>query len=145
MCICSINDIYLYLTFISLLRVLKTTKGSSSFVNFCVPTGNFGNILAGYYARRMGLPVGKLVICTNENNVLHRCVYKAYVCVSYTYTRIINCFLYMWLLGLWKLADTQSIPLSEPSPPLWTFQSHRTSRDISITSRMKIHPLQLAG
>jgi len=41
-------------------------------VNFAVPTGNFGDILAGYYAKRMGLPVGRLVVCTNENDVLHR-------------------------------------------------------------------------
>ena len=39
-------------------------------VNFCVPTGNFGNILAGYYAKRMGLPVHKLVCASNINNVL---------------------------------------------------------------------------
>ena len=39
-------------------------------VNFVVPTGNFGNILAGYYAKRMGLPVGKLVCASNSNNVL---------------------------------------------------------------------------
>lgn len=39
-------------------------------VDFCVPTGNFGNILAGYYAMRMGLPVGTLVCASNDNNVL---------------------------------------------------------------------------
>jgi threonine synthase len=39
-------------------------------VNFCVPTGNFGNILAGYYAFRMGLPVGKLICASNKNKVL---------------------------------------------------------------------------
>ena len=39
-------------------------------VDFCVPTGNFGDILAGYYAKRMGLPVGKLVCASNKNNVL---------------------------------------------------------------------------
>ncbi len=37
---------------------------------FCVPTGNFGNILAGWYAAQMGLPVGKFVCASNENNVL---------------------------------------------------------------------------
>ncbi len=39
-------------------------------VNFCVPTGNFGNILAGYYAMRMGLPVSRLLCASNRNNVL---------------------------------------------------------------------------
>ena len=39
-------------------------------VNFTVPTGNFGNILAAYYAKKMGLPVGTLVCASNKNNVL---------------------------------------------------------------------------
>lgn len=39
-------------------------------VDFCVPTGNFGDILAGYYAKQMGLPVGHLVCASNRNNVL---------------------------------------------------------------------------
>ena len=39
-------------------------------VDFCVPTGNFGDILAGYYAKQMGLPVGKLACASNKNNVL---------------------------------------------------------------------------
>jgi threonine synthase len=39
-------------------------------INFVVPTGNFGNILAGYYAMKMGLPVNKLICASNENNVL---------------------------------------------------------------------------
>ena len=39
-------------------------------VNFTVPTGNFGNILAAYYAKQIGLPVGKLICASNENNVL---------------------------------------------------------------------------
>ena len=39
-------------------------------INFVVPTGNFGNILAGYYAMRMGLPVNKLICASNKNNVL---------------------------------------------------------------------------
>ena len=39
-------------------------------VNFCIPTGNFGNILAGYYALRMGLPIGKLICASNKNKVL---------------------------------------------------------------------------
>lgn len=41
-------------------------------VRFAVPTGNFGNILAGFYATQMGLPVSKLVLATNENDILAR-------------------------------------------------------------------------
>ena len=39
-------------------------------VNFCVPTGNFGDILAGYITKLMGLPVGRLIVASNANNVL---------------------------------------------------------------------------
>ena len=39
-------------------------------VDYVVPTGNFGDVLAGYYAKRMGLPVGKLLVASNDNNVL---------------------------------------------------------------------------
>lgn len=39
-------------------------------INFVVPTGNFGNILAAYYAKKMGLPINKLICASNENNVL---------------------------------------------------------------------------
>ena len=41
-------------------------------INFSVPTGNFGDILAGFYAKQMGLPLGKLIVATNENDILHR-------------------------------------------------------------------------
>ncbi|MEO0912601.1 MAG: threonine synthase [Pseudomonadota bacterium] len=43
-------------------------------VSFTVPTGNFGDIFAGYVAKRMGLPVERLVIATNQNDILHRTV-----------------------------------------------------------------------
>jgi threonine synthase len=46
------------------------TIGAGDPVNFCVPTGNFGNILAGYYAKRMGLPIHRLICASNDNNVL---------------------------------------------------------------------------
>ncbi|MEM6595111.1 MAG: threonine synthase [Pseudomonadota bacterium] len=41
-------------------------------VSFTVPTGNFGDIFAGYIAKQMGLPIEKLVIATNQNDILHR-------------------------------------------------------------------------
>ena len=41
-------------------------------VSFSVPTGNFGDIYAGYLAKRMGLPIDQLVVATNQNDILHR-------------------------------------------------------------------------
>jgi threonine synthase len=48
----------------------RGTIRSGDPVDFCVPTGNFGDILAGYYAMRMGLPVAKLICASNKNKVL---------------------------------------------------------------------------
>lgn len=62
----------------------KTFYASNSFgsarcksfdkINFVVPTGNFGNILAGFYAKRMGLPINQLLIATNSNDILYRVI-----------------------------------------------------------------------
>lgn len=49
---------------------LKATDSNNQLVDFAVPSGNFGNILAGHFAREMGLPINKLILATNENNVL---------------------------------------------------------------------------
>jgi len=50
-------------------------------INFSVPTGNFGDIYAGYLAKKLGLPINKLIVATNQNNILHRAIssgeYKA--------------------------------------------------------------------
>jgi len=43
-------------------------------VDFCVPTGNFGNVLAAYGAKRMGLPVGRMIVATNRNDIMARTV-----------------------------------------------------------------------
>jgi len=56
--------------FSSGLYVMNTT--GSKAVRFAVPTGNFGDILAGYYAARMGLPISRLILATNENDILAR-------------------------------------------------------------------------
>ena len=48
----------------------QATKSNSEVVSFAVPSGNFGNICAGHVARSMGLPIKRLVLATNENNVL---------------------------------------------------------------------------
>ncbi|KOR31264.1 threonine synthase [Achromatium sp. WMS2] len=49
-----------------------TAGNISKSVNFAVPTGNFGDIFAGYMAKRMGLPINKLIIATNRNDILTR-------------------------------------------------------------------------
>jgi len=57
--------------FYSYFRVLEQENlPMGTIVDYCVPTGNFGDILAGYYAKQMGLPVGRLICAANENNVL---------------------------------------------------------------------------
>ena len=43
-------------------------------VSYSVPTGNFGDIFAGYLAKRMGLPIDQLIVATNANDILHRCL-----------------------------------------------------------------------
>ena len=43
-------------------------------VNFSVPTGNFGDVYAGYLAKKIGLPINKFVVATNQNDILHRAI-----------------------------------------------------------------------
>ena len=43
-------------------------------INFSVPTGNFGDVYAGYLSKKMGLPIDKLIVATNQNNILHRAI-----------------------------------------------------------------------
>lgn len=61
--------VYYVYAYLSLRRSGKI--GADEMINIAVPTGNFGNILAAYYAKKMGLPVGKLICASNENNVLY--------------------------------------------------------------------------
>lgn len=58
--------------FHSYFSLCRQTGESDPAVRFVVPTGNFGDVLAGYFATRMGLPTEKLVVATNENDILHR-------------------------------------------------------------------------
>ena len=52
-------------------NIIKSKK-----LNFSVPTGNFGDIYAGYLAKKMGLPIDKLIVATNQNDILHRAISK---------------------------------------------------------------------
>jgi len=60
--------VYYFWTYIQTMRQEQTAFGEP--INIVVPTGNFGNILAAYYAKMMGLPIGKLICASNKNNVL---------------------------------------------------------------------------
>lgn len=60
--------VYYFAAYAQLLRAGTITCGDK--VEFCVPTGNFGDILAGYYAKRLGLPIARLIVASDANNVL---------------------------------------------------------------------------
>ena len=60
--------VYYFSAYCDMLKAEEIKVGDE--VNICVPTGNFGNILAAYYAKCMGLPVKKLICASNKNNVL---------------------------------------------------------------------------
>ena len=59
---------YYFSAYCDLLKNKEITLGDK--INFCVPTGNFGNILSAYYAMRMGLPINKIICASNRNDVL---------------------------------------------------------------------------
>ncbi|NLD93526.1 MAG: threonine synthase [Fibrobacter sp.] len=60
--------VYYFYTYSILVKSGSIKSGEA--IDFCVPTGNFGNILAGYYAKEMSLPIRKLICASNKNNVL---------------------------------------------------------------------------
>ncbi|HHY64349.1 MAG TPA: threonine synthase [Clostridiaceae bacterium] len=60
--------VYYFSAYADLIKTNRIDLGEK--INFVVPTGNFGNILAGYYALKMGLPVNRLICASNDNNVL---------------------------------------------------------------------------
>ncbi|KAG0099531.1 threonine synthase [Podila epicladia] len=70
------QTVYYFHSYFSLLRSLNITPGSTEAqkvqITYSVPTGNFGDILAGYYAHQMGLPTSKLLVATNANDILYR-------------------------------------------------------------------------
>ena len=60
--------VYYASAYCDLLKAGAVSKGQA--INVCVPTGNFGNILAAYYAKAMGIPINRLICASNQNNVL---------------------------------------------------------------------------
>lgn len=61
--------VYYFYAYAQMVKANKINMGDK--VNFTVPTGNFGNILAGFYAKNMGLPINKLICASNDNKVLY--------------------------------------------------------------------------
>ena len=59
----------LFIIFIAYFLVKKKQP-----INFSVPTGNFGDVYAGYLSKKMGLPINKLIVATNQNDILHRAI-----------------------------------------------------------------------
>ncbi|KAJ2925308.1 hypothetical protein H1R20_g11732, partial [Candolleomyces eurysporus] len=67
------QTVYYFLSFFHIRSQLPAgTSPDDIEIQYVVPTGNFGDILAAYYAKKMGLPVGKLVVATNANDILAR-------------------------------------------------------------------------
>ena len=60
--------VYYFYSYVQLVKNGEITNGQE--INFSVPTGNFGDILAGYYAKKLGLPIHKLICASDQNNVL---------------------------------------------------------------------------
>ncbi len=60
--------VYYISSYVDLMNMGRIKLGDK--INVCVPTGNFGNILAAYYAKKMGLPINKLICASNSNNIL---------------------------------------------------------------------------
>ncbi|WEK54035.1 MAG: threonine synthase [Candidatus Cohnella colombiensis] len=63
------QTVYYFYAYFKLVR-----SGEQRQINFSVPTGNFGDIFAGYLGKKMGLPINRLILATNENNILERFV-----------------------------------------------------------------------
>ena len=70
------QTVYYFLSYFHLRRQLSKALSPEALadvkIQYVVPTGNFGDILAGYYAKRMGLPIEQLVVATNSNDILAR-------------------------------------------------------------------------
>ncbi|WP_296878151.1 threonine synthase [Thomasclavelia sp.] len=60
--------VYYFHSYFELVRNKEIVLGDK--INFCVPSGNFGNCLAGYFAKQMGLPIDKFICASNKNNIL---------------------------------------------------------------------------
>ena len=66
-------------------------------INFSVPTGNFGDVYAGYLSKKMGLPINKLIVATNKNDILHRAISTGKYDVETVFRKLIH---QVWIFKL---------------------------------------------
>ena len=76
--------VYYFSAYVDAVKAGKIDAGDP--INFVVPTGNFGDILAGYYAKLMGLPIDRLLCASNSNNVLTDFINSAPSCFYFPLT-----------------------------------------------------------
>lgn len=110
------QTVYYFLSYLRLLASLPSNLDPSEIeVQYVVPTGNFGDVLAGYYAKRMGLPMARLTIATNANDILTR----------------------FWKTGRYEKVDsTQSSSLSN-SDPSGVRETLSPAMDILVSSNFE--------
>lgn len=104
---------YYFLSYFAIRRTLPPDTNPE--LQFIVPTGNFGDILAGYYAKRMGLPMDKLVIATNANDILTR----------------------FWKSGRYEKVDSSPIPDSQPAAVGGVVETLSPAMDILVSSNFE--------
>lgn len=105
------QTVYYFSSYFAMLKVLPPSTHSTVSLQYCVPTGNFGDILAGYYAKRLGLPMDKLVVATNSNDILPR----------------------FWATGRYEKADS-SIPAPSTTESAQTVIANGSSDGAQATS-----------
>ena len=92
------QTVYYFLAYFPVRKKIPHPENSQ--IQFVVPTGrmgNFGDILAGYYAKRMGLPMSKLVVATNSNDILAR-FWRSGRCEQLTRLRLLI-VAWAWVMG----------------------------------------------
>ena len=130
--------VYYFSSYISMLKSSHIKFGDK--INICVPTGNFGNILAAYYAKKMGLPINKLIIATNENNVLARFLKKGVYDINRELVSTISPSMDILISSnlerlLFELSDHNSTEVSSLMEQLRQHRSYKV--DNSLLSKIK--------
>ena len=113
-------------------------------VQFSVPTGNFGDVLAGYYAKRMGLPIHNLIIATNSNDILYRFLqtgsYTRDGVVKETLSPAMDILISSNFERLLWCAALETLPRSKRDAKTASKIIHSYMNQLKATSSFKAHP-----